>query len=134
MEPKNIQYVERSPLNRAFFAINHYVSTGEHLGQGIATEMLPGVFSLAIPVNTAMEEDVADFEAFEAKVAELCAHPDEMPIRLVSSGKHGTFALYTLIVPAPILDDLARKLREKPGPKGWGSMKATIDQYDWREK
>lgn len=33
MEPRRITPLRGTPVNRLFFAINHYVSTGDHFGE-----------------------------------------------------------------------------------------------------
>lgn len=127
MEPRPITPKQNEPLNRLLFAINHYVSTGDHVGEGIALptgrEGDPSREQLVmIPVNTKMEQDREDFAAFGARLNELGWELEKM-------GRDGIFEFYALRIREDEMDALAEKLRERPGQEGWGSMKETIDKH-----
>lgn len=135
MEPIKPTPLRGTPVNRLFFALNHYISTGDHVGEGIALDSaVPGVTIFAVPVNRHMEQDREDWRRLLARLKEIEADESlNLPVRITEEGQQGLFDLYLLHVPTPTLDELSRVLREKPGPLGWGSMKATIDTHHWRE-
>ena len=125
--------LQGTPVNRLFFSINHYVSTGDHFGEGLAMDTVPGALAFMIPVNTRMEGDAENFRRLEARIRQLRDHPEEWPVRLTDEGRQGLYHIYALHVPAPLVEPLAAKLREEPGPLGWGSPKKIIDSHDWHE-
>jgi hypothetical protein len=128
METGHITPEEDTPLNRLFFALNYYISTGDRIGEGVA---LPAgqqggseLVKLLIPVNTRMEQDQQDFAALRARLDQLGCELDDL-------GRQGVMHLHGLTVARDEMDALAQKLRAEPGPKGWGSVKETIDAHDW---
>lgn len=136
MEPRRITPLQKTPLNRLFFAINHYVSTGDHFGEGIGVPESDPAFGLVrvlIPVNRHMAQDQADFRCLQSKFDELAA-AGEFPVRLEHMGTEGLFDYWSFVVPTFRMDALADELRRAPGPAGWGSGKAIIDQHKWRER
>lgn len=130
METPDLIPITGTPLNRLFFAINHYVSTGDHIGEGIAYELSPQRRRLVIPVNPRNRVDVEDKQALRARMKELYGIA---PARFLGplSQRSGIFELYYMDIDLGDMDRMADLLMEKPGPKGWGSMKKTIDQYTW---
>lgn len=135
MEPRRITPVMKTPLNRLFLALNHYISTGDHFGEGVALPESDPALRLVrvlIPVNRTMKQDRVDFEKLRSKFDELAA-AGEFPVRLEHMGREGLFEYWSFVVPEFRMDDLAAELRRAPGPAGWGSGKAIIDQHDWHE-
>lgn len=129
MEPRKITPLRRSPINRLFFAINHYVSTGDHVGEGLGVP--EGAYvRVLLPVNSAMAQDVSDFEAFRARFDELAPR---FGLTLEGPERSGVYHIYSFRIHERDMDALARALRERPGPSGWGSMKAVIDKHNWNE-
>jgi len=47
---KTIRNME-GPINDLFYAINFYISTGDHIGEGNAAEMEDGQLFVIIPIN-----------------------------------------------------------------------------------
>lgn len=70
MNPRDIKPQIGTPTNRLFWAINHYVSTGDHIGEGVAQEV-GGKLLFLIPVRVAAEQDQRDLAAFRARFDEL---------------------------------------------------------------
>lgn len=106
-------------------AINHYISTGDHIGEGIAVPDGDKV-RIMIAVNKAMEQDIKDFKAFQAKFNEI---KGQFKLRLEDGGSNGIFHMYSFLVKESDMDTLASALTQAPGPKGWGSLKPLIDRY-----
>lgn len=139
-KPPCVTPLDKSPINRLFFAINHYVSTGDHIGEGVVLPE-PGTphrddepypedrLRFLIPVRTASDQDLDDFASFRSRFEEL---QDTFTTRLEASGSEGAFGLWSFAIAYRQADALAKALRRRPGPKGWGSPKATIDQANWK--
>ncbi len=117
------------PLRRLFFAINHYISTADHIGEGVAMDAGDRL-RVCIPVNLEMVQDREDWAAFRSRFDELAADFDT---RLEDLDADGDMRLWTFLVDPNRLEDLATALMSRPGPAGWGSGKAVIDAHDWRE-
>lgn len=128
IDPKKITPLTGTPINRLFFAINHYVSTGDHFGEGMAAPSAPGWVTILIPVNVSLQQDQADFEAFRSRFDELAA---EFGLTMAWHGEEGGFELWSFDVREQDADRLATALRERPGKAGWGSGKAVIDRHRW---
>ena len=129
MEPRKVTPLLKTPVNRLFFAINHFVSTGNHIGEGIALPVGSKIRML-IPVNTVMTQDLQDFAAFRSRFLELAPR---FALTLTGPENNGLFDIYYFDIEPGRMDELAQELRKKPGPKGWGSSKKVIDQYKWDE-
>ena len=130
MEP-----VTNTALNQLFLAINHYVSTGDHIGEGIAlphspSQNRPGlplptdVLQILMPCNTEDKLDISDFEKFKSRFLEL---QDTFKTKLEEGKPNGKFRLYFFLLRFGDCQALSQALMEKPGPLGWGSPKAIID-------
>lgn len=132
---QNLTPLEGTPLNLLFVAINHYVSTGDHIGEGIAQaegpqrkgEPLPNeLIQILILVNPALPTDTADFTKFKSRFSEL---EKEFSTRLESHGRQDNFLAHSFTIRYRQCESLTQALTEKPGPLGWGSMKPLIDQH-----
>ena len=127
IDPKKVTPMVDSPLNRLVFAINHYVSTGDHIGVAIAAKYGERI-GVTIPVRKNAPQDVADFEAFRSRFEELA------PVHGASLGwigEHEGVEAWLVLIGMEQMEAFAAELRERPGPLGWGSGKATIDAYRW---
>lgn len=118
-----IKAVSKTSINKLFWAINHYVSTGDHISEGVSEDLGDSILVL-LPVNPDLPVDMQDFERFRARLDELGEKIDG-PFESVG------FLLYTWQVAKSDTNKFARLLTEKPGPLGWGSMKETIDAHTW---
>ncbi len=119
MEPLELIPIADGPLKRLIIAINHYISTGNHFGEGFALGEGSRV-RIVIPVNLYMERDQKDFEAFRSRFDELA---DEFNSELEDMGRGGLMRVWTFLVDYKRVDELARAFRERPGSLGWGSRK-----------
>lgn len=127
MNPRDVKPMLDTPLNRLFFAINHYVTTGDHIGEGIATGDEKRM-RVTIPVRTDSKDDQANFAAFRSRFEELA---DKYRLVLGYLGEHRNFEGWTFEIDVERMDALAVDLRERPGPLGWGTGKTVIDAYQW---
>ena len=113
------------PLNRVLHGINHYISTGDLMGEGIAIPF-EDKLKIVVLVNTTLPTDVENWCKLKSKLEDI-SRP-----AFVLEG-HGItpphFDAYTITVAESDLDAFADSLMEKPGPLGWGSTKELIDRY-----
>ena len=137
MNDRTITAMAGTPLNRLFIAINHYVSTGDHLGEGTAIgegiqRHMTGephaldLVRLLLMENTTDPTDVADFAAFASRFSELAGQFDT---HLKWEPQQGKFRMYSFVIKYGQANELANALTEQPGPAGWGSMKELIDEH-----
>lgn len=125
IDPRKIDPKFNDPINRLMLAINHYISTGDNIGEGIATPDGDKVRVL-IAVNKVMQQDKEDFQAFKAKFKEI---KGRFKLTLNDHGSQGLFHMYSFLIEESQIDNLAVALTESPGPKGWGSLKPLIDKH-----
>jgi hypothetical protein len=129
-----ITFQPGSPLSLLFVAINHYISTGDHFGEGIALgdgkgkgEPKPDEkFTIVIVVNRSLPVDIEDFQKFKSKLESL---RNKFPIKLATHGTEQGFSQYSFALYYHQVPKLTQLLTESPGPLGWGSMKELIDTH-----
>lgn len=135
MQP--ITALRDTPVNRLFFAINHYVSTGDHLGEGISVAEGPQAPAAPLPnpndrlrimllVNSTDPIDRNDYQKFTSRFNELA---DSFGTELKTNGHQEQFFVYSFSLAYGQCDALAQALTERPGPLGWGSMKGLIERH-----
>lgn len=133
----SITFLNNTPLNRLFLAINHYISTGDYIGQGMASPVNAGLMSdreaqpedkirVLIPYNITSDVDLDDLACFKSRFAEL---QEEFSTRLEPVQGHGDFGCVGFVIYYKQCEPLAKALKSRPGPKGWGSIKPIIDQH-----
>lgn len=126
-----------TPLSRLFVAINHYISTGDHIGEGNAIPEGPSISRTGEPhpadkiriillVNTTDKADLSDFEKFKSRFSQVAK---DFNTKLESGGRERHFLVYTFVIKYGFCNELAQKLTEQPGPLGWGSMKELIEKH-----
>lgn len=120
--------VESSEISPLFFAINHYVSTGDHFGEGVGAENGQGELVLFVPVRRDSPDDSEGFRRFEARLEQLRKKGLTL-VRANPEGKDAKFDFYSLVVPRWHVEELSQLLTQEPGPLGWGAIKATIDAH-----
>lgn len=134
---QSITALDKTPLNRLFVAINHYISTGDHIGEGIAVPEGPQRHTQGEPhpddklrvllmVNTTDPVDRSDFEKFKSRFSQL---EKGFGTRLEDGGRQAHFAVNSFVIQYKQTEPLAQALTEQPGPAGWGSMKPLIDKH-----
>lgn len=109
-------------LGRLFLAINRYVSTGDHYGEGIALELSHKKVRVLIPVTAAPkskteQNDFANFKALKARLEEL---EDEVELQLSIIGLEGKHCFWGLDLNKEDIPELINLIEEEPGPLGWG--------------
>lgn len=114
------------PLNDLFFAINHYVSTGDHVGEGVAHEIDRHRVRVLIPVRKACALDQQNFARFRERFDELA---EDFCTSLSLHPTADPFDIWTFTIESGFIEAMAAALRERPGPRGWGSPKQTIDFF-----
>ena len=117
-----------SSANKLVLAINHFLSIGDHVGEGIGLET-DGKLMILIPVNTLMSQDREDFNSFLARFNQI---KEEFSIELEPQGQHGIMETYSLTIEKSLISAVADRLIEEPGPLGWGSTKAKVDLRNQR--
>ena len=138
--------MQDSPVNRLFLAINHYVSTGDHVGTGMALPSDDAIMRgdgtphpndrlmIVIPVRTADDRDLDDFNAFRSRFDQL-AHRFGLVLEPLEN--EGEMGVWGFGIRYRYCDALADALIEQPGPAGWGSCKDLIDEYcksgEWKQ-
>lgn len=130
--------LRNSALNKLFLAINHYVSTGDHIGEGTAVPHGPQKSRTGEPadgdrimilvfVNRTDEVDLKDFTCFRSRFSEL---ESEFNVKLKNDGTEQQFQRWSFVIYYRQALPLAKALAEKPGSAGWGSLKKIIDQHN----
>jgi hypothetical protein len=140
-----LTFMQESPLNRLFLAINHYVSTGDEAGTGMVlpsddavmradgTPLPDDKLTIAIPVRITDDRDLDDFNAFRSRFDQLAPR---FGLTLEPLQADGDMGVWGFAIRYRYCDALAEALTERPGPAGWGSCKPLIDEYfesgEWR--
>lgn len=115
-----------SPLSRAFHALNYYMSVADHVGEGIAFEEGAQHVLLMTPYRKTNETDNSDYLALHARLEEI---KPLLAIEIRSDlGLRKGITLAGVKVHKGELDNFARLLIEAPGPLGWGSMRAFLEE------
>lgn len=118
--------LEEGDINHLIVAVNQYVSTGDHIGEGIAAETADRKrYLLYIPVGKYSPLDQEDFKRLEARIAEL---PLDL-LLLPEPTPHPQFDFYILSLRQEDADTLIDLLLERPGPLGWGSPKPLVEEF-----
>ena len=125
-----IDTTRRGPLNTLFLAINQYISTGDHIGEGIA---LPSGKNLdvVIAVNKTDPTDQEDFKKFRARIAEII---EPLVTLNKDSRSDARFDYWILQLKERDLPKLTQALIDQEGPLGWGSPKPLADLALSRER
>ncbi len=127
--PPTIRSTE-GPANDMIWAINHYISTGDRLGEGTAMEDDIGDYVFVISYDPKNPDDFADYGRFKRRIAEIVAARRNLRICLVDTGdKQGRFLNAFLHVCPADLRRLAAELVRSCGEAGWGTPKAVIDKH-----
>src|SRR6185312_814510 len=126
MKPNLITAQSEGPLNDICFAVNHYISTGDHIGEGVGFET-ETAWVLNIPVNPNLRDDVEDWEKLKSRL-NLLVREGGADARLEPAlSSPAALVLYTLTIPKDTVRPFCRALMEKPGSRGWGTGKFAMD-------
>lgn len=113
------------PLSLLFVAINHYISTGDHIGEGIALEEGSQKVRVVVAVNTTLKDDREDFLKFKSKFDAIKL---KFQTRLDDHGREGIFHTHSFAVAKKDIELMTQAFTEAPGALGWGSMKGLIEK------
>ena len=125
--PATIRNTE-GPINDLFYAVNFYISTGDHIGEGKAGETEDGQLLVIIPLSKTNAEDQADADRLEQRVTEI-QNSGAVEVVLERHKDAGAFDYLLLKVAAEDARPLARELVRQEGGKGWGTPKRDIDKH-----
>lgn len=117
------------PLNDLFLAINFYVSTGDHIGEGVAPDLGGGVLLVQIPYDPKNPDDAADFAKFKARMGEIGREHPSLAFAVRTLGETPGFTIAAFEINEGQMRDLARELVRSCGEAGWGTGKAVIDAH-----
>lgn len=108
-------------------AINHYIATGDHFGEGSVFEAKSGEYLIPILFDPTDSIDSSDFEKFACRLDEI---RDETGLKLVMEreGKIGRCDSFHLRLEQSKFLPLAKALVSRPSEKGWGSMHNAIQR------
>lgn len=127
MRPPTVRNT-KGPINDLFYAINFYVSTGDHIGEGNAGEMEDGRLFVIIPLNNVSADDQADAGKLQQRVSEI----QKSRAVAVTMERHPDNKEFDYLLMELKLADarlLAREMVRQMGGKGWGTPKRDIDKH-----
>ena len=125
--PATIRNTE-GPINDLFYAVNFYISTGDHIGEGKAGETEDGQLLVIIPLSKTNAEDQADADRLQQRVTEIQSS-GAVGVTLERHKDTGAFDYLLLKLAAGDARPLARELVRQRGGKGWGTPKRDIDAH-----
>lgn len=100
------------PLSLLFVAINHYISTGDHIGEGIALEEGSQKVRVVVAVNTTLKDDREDFLKFKSKFDAIKL---KFQTRLDDHGREGIFHTHSFAVAKKDIELMTQAFTEAPG-------------------
>lgn len=114
-------------MNRVLIGINHYITTSELIGAGLAMPV-DNKIKFFILVNINHPTDVSDWQKLSSRLQEISSPQFEIEYHGRDEIKNGTkFDQYTITLLEKDCDEFAKALMIKPGPMGWGSTKRYVD-------
>ena len=125
--PATIRNTE-GPINDLFYAVNFYISTGDHIGEGKAGETEDGHLLVIIPLSKTNAEDQADADRLEQRVMEIQSS-GSVAVTLERHKDTGAFDYLLMKLAAKDARSLACELVRQMGGKGWGTPKREIDKH-----
>lgn len=122
MQPTRIEPKIGEPVNDLIWSLNFYMTLGDHFGTAVGFDP-PGQDKtvLSVAVNRDNELDQENFEKLRARLAQIRDENGLAASLNDEEEREDQFEFWTLHVPEDEIQPLAEALREKPGPKGYGS-------------
>ena len=127
--PTRLDTTREGPLNDLVLAINHYVSTGDHIGEGVAMEGADGRYIFTVPYDPAHPDDRADAQRLRLRVSEIAAQYPDLKLEVQEQKLPGKFDYLLLFVSPADVRRLAAELVRSNGDAGWGTSKPLIDEH-----
>ena len=107
-------------------AINHYITTADTIGDGVVcSDDLEGLMRVVVPVAPQNPEDVRNCKCLEARLTEL-QNKEQFPVVIEDIGMVGGFYSKVILLHLNDFAALSHALRAKPGPLGWGTTRAYL--------
>jgi len=113
-----------TPMAKVIYGLNHYITTGDNLGEGFALGF-GGDVLFNVPVNPTCPTDTADWEKLASRLGEI-TFPK---IKQANQGLVAGFRQQMITIAKKDCMAFADALIERPGPLGWGSVKKLIDLH-----
>ena len=126
---KQLDVIGEGPVRDMILAINHYVSTGDHIGEGIALEGLSGDYLFAVPFDPQSADDLADARCFERRLREIVEDQPAILLSVSEQKEPGQFDYLLVSILPSDLRKVAAALVRSAGQAGWGSGKPLIDEH-----
>lgn len=124
MSTRTIEIHVDTDASRLMYGLNHYISIGDHIGEGLAYIMGDDL-ALLVVHNPGNPVDAEDWRRLSARLYELRR---EVRFQLKYHGASPPFEAWNLKLARADVDRFAALLREGPGPLGWGSVYAQLQQ------
>lgn len=118
-----------TPAHDLVFAVNHYITTADLIGEGMV--IVHGEhLTLQIPQNPKHPTDCADWKRFQSRVAEIVQERRDMMILLLPKGKtpRGEMDLHHLTVHEADIPAFCRLLMQDGGAAGFGWCRGAMDR------
>jgi len=124
-----IEMHSQGPINDLFLALNYYISTGDHVGEGVAYPLPNGGLAVLIAYAPRELEDADNWRRLEARLEQI-RRDESLLLRIEDQGgTPGGFRGMAVIVALADLPRLTYLLKAAPGPLGWGSMRSFLAQH-----
>ena len=127
MRPPTVRNTE-GPINDLIYAVNFYISTGDHIGEGNAAEMEDGQLLIIIPLSKTNADDQADADRLEQRVTEIQSS-GAVAVTLERHADTGAFDYLLMKLAVKDARPVARELVRQMGGEGWGTPKRDIDKH-----
>jgi hypothetical protein len=124
---KHITQSQQGAINDAMLALNYYISTGDHIGEGVAIPLPSGEIALLIAFAPHELEDADNWNRLEARLIEM--HGEGLKLKIENEGQQGIFVMIRLILKELDLPAFTTALKSKPGPLGWGSLYTFLERH-----
>ena len=129
-EPRTVEIHRDGPIYELLVAMNHYISTGDHIGEGNAlidtSKPGPNRLGVVVPVDPKNSIDVRDFELLQLRLTEIAAE-NGPSVELENHGSMDRFDAWIMFVAEPLIPALTAALKAKPSAEGWGSVKLEVE-------
>lgn len=127
-KPTPLDVTQEGPLNDLILAINFYISTGDHIGEGMALEGKEGEIIVLVPFDPRHPDDRDDARRLRSRLSEIRAATPNLRVKVTEEKTGSQFDILQVSVSPSDLRPLAAELVRESGAEGWGTCKAVIDE------